>query len=191
MAGQGALDFEGISAEAALMVERALKAAWALGQGADPHSKAAAATAFTEVERLALACAEPKLHMRVFETSGDFHFNQGACGIAEKMYDKALESARLLEVTSDEGIADVERLHFKITKIRNAQDPYFKNLERVAQRSHSYEQRNIAWANYQKDRGNSAELLAARGLGSEEYFRTCLGAAKWTPSDDEDEEPRW
>ena len=185
---QGILDFENKPAEG-LTPGRAIEAAQRLSRGADADSRAAAAGAIEEAERLALGCHDPRTQMRAYEVSGDFHRDQGAFTIARKKYETALGSARLLAVTSDDGIEDVERLRFKLSKLRNAANPLFKTLEKVAaQRGDSYEKRNIAWASYKQDEGNLVGRVAARVPGSEEDFRKRLDAAKWTPTDEDDEE---
>lgn len=189
MGDQGTLDFEGNSSHRNLTAE--LEAALRLSRRGDPDSEAAAASAFKELERLALGCADPKTDVRVYEPAGDHYFARRAFGVAKEKYCTALESAKLIAVTSDDGVADVERLRFKLTKVRNAHDPFFKAFEEVAGRSYSYEQRNIAWAGFEQDRGNTVERLAARGFGSKDDFRRRLDAAKWDPADEEDEEVRW
>jgi hypothetical protein len=191
MAEQGSLDFERASPDRSAEVERGLEAALKISRGTDPDSREAAAAAFDEAEWLAIRYPDPKTQMRVHEASGDFHFARKAFRVSKGKYETALGSANLLSVTSDDGVADVERLKFKLSRISNAQNPDFKNLERAAQPSPSYERRNLAWASYQKEKESSGGRLAARGFGSEEDFRRRLDDAKSTPTDEEDEEVRW
>lgn len=183
MTDQRSLDFEGDGKK--LRAERAIEAARSLSRGTDPDSKAAAAAAFEELEQIALGCADPKTQMTVFEASGDFHSDRGDYCIAEVKYETAMGSAKLLEVTSDDGVDSVDRLRFKLNRVRNIHDQAFRTLEKSAQPSHSHEQRNMAWASYQQDQANPT-TRAARGLGSEEYFRGRLDAAKSAPSNDEE-----
>jgi hypothetical protein len=191
MADQRIFDFEGNLADGKLRVERAIEAALSLSRKIDPDSEAAAAAAFEELEQMAVRSADPKTQMRVFGASGDFHNGRGDCRIAEAKYETAMGSAKLLEVTSDDGVDSVQLLRFKLNKVRNTHDQAFGNLEKSAQLSDSYEQRNRAWASYQRDQANSVGRLAARGLGSKEYFRGLLDDAKLAPSDDEEEDIRW
>jgi hypothetical protein len=191
MAEQGSLDFTKDSPSSKVSADQGLESALTLSRGTDPSSREAATAAFDEAEKLAIRCDDPKTQMRVYEASGNFHCVRRAFGVAQKKYEIALRSAELFGVTSDEGIEDVERLRFKLTKLGNAHAPDFKNLEEAAQSFHSYEQRNLAWASYQEDKINPGERLAARGLGSKEDFRTRLDAAKSIPTNDEDEEFRW
>jgi hypothetical protein len=191
MSEQKAFGFEDNPTDEGVSIGREIEAARTIARSTDPDSKAAARAAFAEVERLALACRDPKTQMQAYEASGDFHAGRGDLGTAEKKYKIALESARLLSVTSDDGVKAVERLLFKLNKTRNGNDPVFKNLENVARGLYPYEKQNSAWASYQNDKGDSTGRLAARSLGSEEDFRSRLDAAESAPVDDEDEEIRW
>ncbi|MGC2505101.1 MAG: hypothetical protein WA369_00485 [Candidatus Acidiferrales bacterium] len=190
MADQHILPFGREPDDGKLRVQRAIEAARGLTRGTDPDSKAAATAAFEEIEQMAIGCTDPTTQMSAYEASGDFHCGRGAHSIAERKYETAMQSAKLLEVTSDDGVKAVERLRFKLTRVHHTNDQAFGNLEKTAQPLHSYEQRNIAWASYQRDAGNPI-TRAARGLGSEEYFRGRLDAARSAPSDDEDEDIRW
>lgn len=189
MADQRNFDFEDSLSSGTLSAKRAIEAALRLARGADPDSKAAAATAFGEAEQIAVACSDAKTQMSVFEASGDFHCLRRDYAIAKTKYETAMGSAELLMVTSDDGVEDVERLRFKLTKVGNANDQAFRTLEKTAQPSDSYERRNMAWASYQQDNENPVGRLAARGLGSEEDFRKRLDAVESAPDDDEDS--RW
>jgi hypothetical protein len=191
MADQRNFDFESNLAGGKLSAERATEAALRLSQGSDPDSKAAAAAAIQEAEQIAIGCADAKTQLNVFEASGDFHVLRGDYGIAKTKYETAMGSAELLKVMSDDGVEDVERLRFKLAKVGNTDHQAFNTLEKTAQPSDSYDQRNMAWTSYQQDKENPVGRLAARGLGSEEDFRRRLDAAKCAPRDDEDEDIRW
>jgi len=191
MADQHNFDFERDPAGGELTPDRAIEAARKLSRGTDPDSKAAAAAAFEEAEQVAVRCRDEKTQLSAFEAYGDFHSRQGNYGLAREKYETAMGSAELVMVSSDDGVEDVERLRFKLTKLQNVNDQAFRILEKTALPSDSYEQRNLAWESYQQDKQNPAGRLAARGLGSEEDFRRRLNTAKSTPRDDENEDSRW
>lgn len=182
MAEQAKMDFDSEPADVKAAAEQALASAVSLARSNDPGAE----TAFNELESLAKCCTDQGLQMRAFEASGEFHERRGAAGTACQKYGIAGKTAECLAVISDLGVEDVERIRYKSARAHHKNDVAFKNLMRAAQPSHSYEQRNKAWASYEEERANSPGRLAARGLGSVDDFRRRLDAATANPSDDDD-----
>ena len=182
MADQAKMNFESGPEHAKVAAEQALASAKRLARLNDPGAEGA----FSDAEGLAAKCTDPEVQMRALEASGEFQERRRAVSIACEKYGTATRTAECLAVMSDLGVEAVERLKYKSTRAQHSGDGVFRNLMLAAQASHSYEQRNQAWASYEQERENSTGRLAARGLGSVEDFRRRLDAATSSPSDDDD-----
>jgi hypothetical protein len=183
MAEQSKFRFGPDPANSSAAAIRALTSAQRLGIS-DPS----AGPAFADAERLAIKSPDIEVHVRVFESSGDFHERRKAFPSAIEKYNLALRSAKCVSMTSDEAIGAEYRIRYKLLRVHNRDVEALKNLERAAQTTDTYQARLKAWSSYLSDVEGTVGQLAARVPGSKDDFRGRLDAAKQDFSDEEDDE---
>ncbi len=164
-------------------VEQALADAERLGLS-DP----AAGPAFEYAERLAVACADMEIQMRVFARLAAFHERRGSIRLAREKCRIALQNAECLTVVCNAAVEKADRLRYESLRLENHQSQPFKNLTEIAQKTDPYAARCKAWYSYCDAVNGPADRLAARVPGSKDDFRERLDAASKESSGDESDE---
>lgn len=148
-----------------------------LAEELDGRSDPSAETAFKSAEQLASSAADLELQLRIQRGFGRHYSRRRIFGLAREHYRKAESTAWTLG--REGAIAQMQVLIAEMDAELSGNPAIFKNFRKAAEGgNYSWEDRRDVWYGFIDGSTFQSALIAARKLGSTDYFRDQLNDAK-------------